>query len=222
MIAQRILLVDDDTELGNFVSMALTSLGYQVHFQNSLLCVESIIRDFSPSIILFDVEIGADNGIEKAETILKHFKNIPILFISSHTDAEMVAKGFTTGGLGYIRKPFKITELVAYIKRFALDPNIFNLSQYKLNVKDSTLFYCDSLVKKLSTLEFKLLHLLISKKNTLVSKEQIATTLWGGELDEGYEASINNLISKLRELLNKDSQITIETIRGKGFRLIDS
>ncbi|PVX51933.1 DNA-binding response OmpR family regulator [Balneicella halophila] len=220
MIAQRILLVDDDTELGNFVSMALTSLGYQVHFQNSLLGVESIIRDFSPSIILFDVEIGADNGIEKAETILKHFKNIPILFISSHTDAQIVAKGITTGGVGYIRKPFKITELAAYIKRFALDPNIFNLSQYKLNAKDSTLFYNDSLIKKLSTLEFKLLHLLILKKNTIVSKEQIATTLWGGELDEGYEASINNLNSKLRELLNKDSKITIETIRGKGFRLI--
>lgn len=220
MIAQRVLFVDDDTELGNFVSIALESMGYKVHFQNSLVGIETIVNEFSPSIILLDVEIGEDNGIERAKTVLANFKHIPILFVSSHNDAETIAHGILTGGVGYIRKPFTIKELEAYVKRFALDANILYFSHYSLHLKEQKLFYQEELVKKLSKLEFKLLQLLVSHKNTALTKEMIAEVLWEGGLDEGCEASLNNLISRLRDLLSKDDTIAIETIRGKGYRLI--
>ncbi len=219
MTKLRVLFVDDDTELGNFVSMALTSLGYKVHFQNSLIGIESIIEEFSPSIILFDVEIGQDNGIDRAKKVLSKFKHVPILFVSSHTDAKMIAKGISTGGVAYMRKPFSITELNAYIRRFALDVNILKIASYSLDIREQSLFYNDTLIKKLSKLEFKLLELLISHKKALITKEQIAQTLWRVNSGEEYEANINNLISKIRELLSKDTSVSLKTIRGKGYRL---
>lgn len=220
MIAQRVLFVDDDTELGNFVSMALESTGYKVHFQNSLIGIETIVNEFSPSIILLDVEIGEDNGIERAKTVLANFKHIPILFVSSHTDAETIAHGILTGGVGYIRKPFAIKELEAYIKRFALDANILYFSHYSLHLKEQKLFYQEELVKKLSKFEFKLLQTFVSHKNRTLNKEKAATVLWEGGFDEGCEASLNNLISRLRDFLSKDDKVVIETIRGKGYQLI--
>ncbi len=200
--------------------MALTSLGYQVHFQNSLIGIESIVKEFSPSIILFDVEIGQENGIDSAKKVLANFQHIPIVFVSSHTDAEIIARGIATGGVAYIRKPFSITELNAYIKRFALDMNIFKFAFYTLNIAEQTLSYNNTLIKKLSKLEFNLLQLLVSQKNTVTTKEQIVDALWkGGKSDEGYEASINNLISRTREFLNKDKNVSLKTIRGKGYCL---
>lgn len=219
MIAQRVLFVDDDTELGNFVSMALESIGYKVHFQNSLVGIETIVNEFSPSIILLDVEIGEDNGIERAKTVLANFGHIPILFVSSHTDSETIAHGILTGGVGYIRKPFTMKELEAYIKRFALTANILYLARYSLHLKEQKLLYEEKPVKKLSKLEFKLLQLLVLHKNKVLTKEKITEVLWEGGLDEGCEASLNNLVSRLRDLLNKDDAIAIETVRGKGYRL---
>lgn len=220
MTVLRVLFVDDDIALGDLVSMALTEKGYQVHFQNSLNGIESTIAAFMPSIIIFDVEIGQDNGIEKAKTVFEKFPNIPLLFVSSHIEPEMVVKGIDSGGVSYIRKPFKMEELEVYIRRFAkiVHPTI---GSFLLNTETQALYSKSEFLKQLSNFEFKVLQLLIENENKLVKKTEIVNLLWHTEnCTATHEASVSNIISHLRNLLNKDSKVNLKTIRSKGYQII--
>lgn len=220
--AVKVLIIDDDTELGNLMNMALKLSGYDVHFQSSLIGVEAIIEQFAPSIIVLDVEVGRENGIEKANKIIKTYPDIPILFISSHTDIDNITKGISVGGVGYLKKPFEIQELEVYINRFATKPNTDQLvliGAYSLNLSNQQLIYKQEHVKNLSPMENNGLLLLIKNKNKIVSRQQFYEVLWGTNFETGMEATLNNLILKLRKLLEKDSKITIKTIKFKGYIL---
>lgn len=220
--AVKVLIIDDDTELGNLMNMALKLSGYDVHFQSSLIGVEAIIEQFAPSIIVLDVEVGCENGIEKANKIVKAYPDIPILFISSHTDIDNITKGISVGGVGYLKKPFEIQELEVYINRFATKPNIdqfVHIGAYSLNLCNQQLIYKEEHIKNLSPMENNGLLLLIKNKNKIVARQQFYEVLWGTNLEAGMEATLNNLILKLRKFLEKDSKITIKTIKFKGYML---
>jgi DNA-binding response OmpR family regulator len=221
--AVKVLIIDDDTELGNLMNMALKLSGYDVHFQSSLIGVEAIIEQFAPSIIVLDVEVGREDGIEKANKIVKAYPDIPILFISSHTDIDNIRKGISVGGVGYLKKPFEIQELEVYINRFATKPNsadqLVPIGAYSLNICNQQLIYKEEHIKSLSPMENNGLLLLIKNKNKIVTRQQFYDVLWGTNPESEMEATLNNLISKLRKLLEKDSKITIKTIKYKGYIL---
>lgn len=218
----KILFVDDDIHLGNIINSGLSLLGYKVHFQNSLFAIEEVISQFSPAIIILDVEIGNDNGIKKARELIRKYPSIPVLFVSSHTDISYITEGITAGGVCYIRKPFDIKELEAYILRFAQKSIALQsivISNYTFNTTTNELFYNGLPIKKLSPLEKNTLLLFWENKNTLVSLDLLAKTLWGKEYSVDVEASIYNLIFKLRKLLNYDRQLSISTIKGLGYQM---
>ncbi|CCZ09866.1 MULTISPECIES: response regulator transcription factor [Culturomica] len=219
----KILFIDDDIHLGNIITSGLSLLGYKVHFQNSLFAVEEIISQFSPAIIILDVEIGNDNGIEKARELIRKYPWIPVLFVSSHTDISYITEGIAAGGICYIRKPFDIKELEAYILRFAQQESSSSTikigNNYTFHTTTSELFCNELLIKKLSPLEKNTLLLFWENQNTLVSLDLLAKTLWGKKYSADAEASIYNLIFKLRKLLNYDRQLSISTIKGLGYQM---
>ena len=218
----KVLFVDDDIDFGKLMHMGLTALGHDVHFQTSLSGIEAVIAQYLPSIIVLDVEIGNENGIEKAREIVQQFPSIPILFISSHTDISFVAQGLDVGGVNYLKKPFDIQELGVYIKRFAkqqLQEKSIYLSNYWLNTETAELYYNNYLLKRLSPLEKNTLLLLWKNKNAAVSNDMLSRVLWGKEYTSDLDASIHNLISKLRKVLNKDKKLWITTVKGVGYQL---
>ena len=219
----KVLLVDDDTHLGNLISMELTADGYKVHYQNSLTGIKGIIESFEADILVFDVEIGEDDGIVSATDILETYPSMPILFISSHTDIDSIKRGVRSGGVGYIRKPFDMEELKIYIERFALieedETPINDIGSYSLNLETRDLFHKNALIRQLSPLEFNMLQLLMQNRNNMVSYEEISAKVWNKEYPK-TEASMNNLISKLRKLLEDDLHISIQTIKNVGYRLV--
>ena len=154
----RIILVEDDIDLGEVIYSVLENDGYNIHFQSSFLGIEDKIRSFNPSILVFDVEVGNDDGINIASKILKNYPKIPILFISSHTESEYATKGIVTGGIGYIRKPFELNELKAYIDRFAISshsPDI--IGNFTIDKTNYNIYLSGELIKQLTPLEFKIL-----------------------------------------------------------------
>lgn len=219
----KVLLVDDDTQLGNLLSMALTAEGYTVHFQNSLTGIKSIIEEFAPSILVFDVQVGEEDGIHHAKDILQAYPSMPILFISSHTDVDHVTRGVKTGGVGYLRKPFAMEELIAYIERFARTEKqkaqIAQVGGYRLNLTTRELTQKDKVIKQLSPHEFKCLTLLLENQNNIVPYQTLAEGIWNKKYSE-TEASMNNLIFKLRKIFENDRQIYIQTVKNVGYRLI--
>ena len=218
----KILLVDDDIDLGGFIDMALTSLGYEVHFQNSLLGINAVIGEFNPGVIVLDVEIGKQNGIEEAENILKYYPNIPVIFISSHSQIENISKGLSAGGVCFLKKPFDIQELEAYIHRFSYDnpqENVISIGMYSLELTNQKLIFKEEVVKHLSPLEKNGLLLLIKNVNKVIKREEFSKELWGDEFSSTNEATLNNLISKLRGMIKKDTRLSIKTIKFNGYML---
>lgn len=218
----KVLFVDDDTDLGHIINMGLAKLGYKVHFQNSLLAIDEVIAQFSPAIIVLDVEIGDDNGIEKARDITQKFPTIPILFVSSHADISYITEGLEVGGVNYLKKPFDIEELAVYIDRFARKENptnIIAIGNYLFNMQTNELCYEQEAIKQLSPMERNALLLFWDNMNRTVSLNTLSLNLWGEKYSVERETSIYNLISKLRKLLSKDNRVSIKTITGEGYQL---
>lgn len=218
----KVMLVDDDVDFGQLICMGLNKLDYKVHFQTSLAGIKEAIIQFSPSIIVLDVEIGEENGIEKARDLLYVFPSIPVLFVSSHTDISFVTEGIAAGGVHYLKKPFDIRELDAYIKRFVHKQQIMkdiHIGNYILIYETSKLHHNDQFIKQISPLEKNALILFWKNKNAPVSKDVLSTTLWGKTYTSALDPNIHNLISKLRKLLDKDEQVWISTVKGVGYQL---
>lgn len=219
----RVLFVDDDTDLGNLISTALSSYGYKVHYQNSLIGIEPVIREFAPSVIVLDVEIGSNNGIQKEDSLRKVFPDIPVIFVSSHTDIATVVSGIKAGGVNYLRKPFEIEELIAYIERYVQvgqKSDSLKIGAYTINPISRELSYKGQKDKILSPQEFNALRLLCIIPGEVISRKTLVQELWGSNDPRDADAGLNNLFGRLRILLGKDSKISIKTVKNVGYCII--
>jgi DNA-binding response OmpR family regulator len=219
----KVIFIDDDTFLADLVKSALESeYNYKVHIQNTVIGIMASITEFKPDIIVLDVEIGDENGIETAKRILDKHPRIPILFVSSHTAEEFITRGIDVGGNAYIPKPLSISVLASYIRRFTSsdEPAPLIVADYKLNLHTNELYCKNTLLKKLSHFEKTALELLMQNEQRVICKEQLVEKLWDGKSSEKENtASLHNTISKLRDLLKENQSVKIETVRGVGYIL---
>lgn len=219
----RILFVDDDISLGQIVTLAVEAAGYEVHYQTSLAGITGIVKEWDPQLIVLDVEVGGRSGFEVAPELQHLFPSIPLLFVSSHTDIESVSKGLNAGGVTYLKKPFEIDELLAYIRRYAcpqpMDSGI-SFGNFKLMTDTHQLFCEGSFFKKLTLLEYKLLELLLSRKGEIVDRDSIILELWGGEYSSTVTQSLNNLVSHLRKYFLEGESVRLKTYPKIGYSLI--
>lgn len=218
MNAIKILFVDDDIILSSIITTALKDEGYEVHYQSSLTGITTILHEFKPDIMVLDVEIGITDGIDSGSTLKMAAPGTPILYISSHIESSEVARALKSGAVAYLKKPFDVEELIAYVNRYAHPaPNaIIKIGSLELDIQTRTLCQASKELKRLSKLEFSLLKLLYHHKGEIVSYQEIEK-LWGNAIMN--EHSLYNYIVKLRKLLAADSNLSISTIEGNGYML---
>lgn len=216
-----VLFVDDDVALGNIVTLALEDSGYEVHYQTSLAGIKTVMKELQPDVVVLDVEIGARNGIDMMPELRLVSPETPILIVSSHVGSENVAKALAAGAVTYLKKPFEIAELVAYINRFANSfcPKGLEIGMFHLRTEENLLMKGETTVGKLSTFECKLLKMLALNMNEAVTREEIEQELWGEYVIESSEQSLNNYIGKLRKYLAEDNRIELVAIPKVGYRL---
>jgi len=218
----RVLFVDDDVALGNIVSLALEDAGYEVHYQTSLAGIKTVVKELLPDIMVLDVEIGAKNGIEVIPELQLMVPEVPVLVVSSHVDSGNVTRALERGAVTYLKKPFEIVELLAYIHRFARPfcSKGMKLGMFHLNAGEHLLMKGEEVAKKLSLLECKLLKMLVLNMNEIVTREEIEQELWqDSSYGIDHEQSLNNYIGKLRKYLAEDNRIELVTIPKVGYRL---
>ncbi|MFI3297769.1 MAG: response regulator [bacterium] len=216
----KIILVDDDSDFGGSITKGLISIGYNVHYQTSLLSLENIINDFRPNILFLDVEIGDLDSIEETTQFATLFPMLPIVYISSHTEGSYHKRAFNKGGVAYIKKPIKLDEIEAYIEMYAKPFANEITSIGNITFKMDTRKICNietNETASLNTQDAALLKFLIANKGVMVSFEEIDKKVWGGKILSNNV--FNNSLSRLRKTLRECSNLTITTIHSTGYIL---
>ncbi len=223
----KVLLVDDDTLLGNAVASELNKRGYETVYLSAVYGVSETIRQFSPDVLVFDVEIGNENGIETAMNLFKGNPTLPIIFISSHHEDEMKVAGLMAGGVSYIDKPFTAKLLSAHIDRFTrmkakqteAPGHIVSLANVQLDTQNRVLIFSDGSITDLRPMEYVILKELFARFNEIVSREEMYQAIWSDDTAFYNEQSLNNYIRRLRAILEKNSGLIIQLHRSLGYRL---
>ena len=219
----KVLIVDDDAILGATLTLGLDALGMQPIYQTSLAGLQSAIQSTSPNIILLDVEIGEDNGIDQMQQLKLYAPNIPVIFMSSHIDAGYLTRAIGEGAVNFLKKPFEIEELAAYILRFANIENkrdaasIVSIGTHSLNIKTRELSLNDKTEYRLTTKQFQVIVFLLEHQGETISRQELKHDLWPDGNDS--DASLDNYISQLRKIFAADKDINIITVPKMGFKL---
>ncbi len=225
----KILLVEDDTNLGFVVQDNLKKAGYDVK-----LCIDGqmglqTFLNEAFDICLLDVMMPKKDGFSLAEDIRKQNTDIPIIFLTAKSMNEDKIKGFKTGADDYITKPFNFEELLlrieAILKRTLSktnsnnkgDKDKFTIGKYAFDYKNQTLVFGKE-IKTLTKKEADLLKLLVIHQNQILAREIILNSIWGND-DYFSGRSMDVFITKLRKYMLNDPHIKIINIHGVGFKL---
>lgn len=219
----RILLVDDEPDILEFVGYNLRAEGYSVFTaSNGLMALEKA-REIVPHLIVMDVMMPVMDGIEACAEIRKvpDLKDTIIIFLTARGEDYSQIAGFEAGADDYVTKPIRPKVLVSRIKallrrhkdetRPGDHPEgsgefIIDREKYVV-VKGDRSF---SLPRK----EFELLALLVSRPGKVFTREEILSSIWGDDVIVG-DRTIDVHIRKLREKLGTDG---IRTIKGVGYK----
>ena len=220
MSETKVLLIDKDIYFGADLVEKLKERGYDVCFHCSSMAVLEIVELFHPNVILFG--IVTDDEMYFIPEIHFIALEVPILVLSPHVKSGMIRRVLEKGAITCLERSADFELIIAYIKRYAYSEveKILFIGDSKLDLNSRNLFISSVLVRKLSPTEFKLLLLLIKRKNATVSIEHIKKEVWPG-ICFADEHTIYNYIGKLRKLLIDDSCLSIQTMP-KGYVLCES
>jgi DNA-binding response OmpR family regulator len=223
----KILLVEDDYNLGFVVQDTLKSEGYKVHLckdgKEGLLQFNKEEYD----LCLLDVMMPKKDGFSLADDIRKINTEVPIVFLTAKGQAEDKIKGFKLGADDYITKPFSSEELLLRIKAIlkrnpktreeAKTKNKYRIGLFQFDSSNYELLIGEE-KKKLTRKESELLKLLAEHQGQVIEREILANMIWG---DDSYFVgrSMDVFITKLRKYLSNDPAISITNVHGVGFRL---
>lgn len=222
-MSDRILLVEDDSTLAMIVSETLQRDGFEV---STAVNGEEGLHKFTRSgadLIVADVMMPRMDGFEMGRRIRQIDRNVPLLYLTAKSEIDDIVEGFELGGNDYLKKPFKMLELIVRIKallrRVTPEENhIFEIGLYTLDISAQTLTFAEKESIELSLIEAKLLKELIINAGHTVDASTMMRLIW--QRDDPYSRnSLHGFIHKLRQYLRHDPSISIINQRGIGYML---
>ena len=221
----KILLVEDDVNLGFIISDHLKTQGYEVS-----LCTNGVdaLVSFNQNefhLCVFDVMMALKDGFTLAKDIRKTDQQTPILFLTAKAMTKDRIEGFKSGADDYLTKPFSMEEfsyrIKSLLKRVEVLPqkeeSLIKIGSYFFDV-DSYLLQNKSFEKKLTKKEAQILKILCKHVDQVTPREIILNAVWGQD-DYFAGRSMDVFITKLRKYLKEDNSVKIENIHGIGFKL---
>lgn len=222
---KKILLVEDDPNLGFVTKDVLTSKGYEVTLCEDGASAEETFLASSFHLCILDIMLPKLDGFTLARRIRKHNSSIPIIFLSAKAMEEDKLEGFATGADDYITKPFSVDELLCRIEVFlrrsinavVSNETVVFLGNYTFDFSNLTLRN-NIIEKTLTQKEAEVLKLLYHNRERVLKREEILKHVWGDD-DYFMGRSMDVFISKLRKYLKEDPSVQIVNYHGVGFKL---
>jgi DNA-binding response OmpR family regulator len=215
----RLLIVEDEPNLGQALVESLATQGFEPHLASSVTQAEEVIWERPFDLILLDVMLpeGPEAGFELARALRESGFRQPILFLTARESVPDRVRGLEVGE-DYLPKPFALAELVARLKALArrgeLKPQSIELGDLELVCETREVRYQGQPVR-LTAKEYQVLELFALSPGRVFTREEILERVWG----PGYESDSNLIDVYVKNLRRKLYDGVIRTVRGLGYRM---
>ena len=215
----RILLVEDDSDLNELLTLGFKSLSYEVHSFLNLDCVKTCLDENEIDLLILDRNICGEDALNFVKSLREEAYNEPVIFLTAKALKRDILEGFESGCDDYVCKPFDFDELLlrmkALLKRSKRQNSKISFKNILLDIENRQCFE-DNQEVKVSNLEFELLKCFFENKNVLLTRQFLSENVWLDEFTN--DKSINIAITRLRNKF-KVLKEQIHSIRGVGYKL---
>jgi two-component system, OmpR family, response regulator len=227
MKKSKILLAEDDTNLGILLKNYLTAKSFETTlFINGILALKAF-QEEQFNLCILDIMMPELDGLSLAREIRQIKAEIPIIFLTAKSQKEDVLEGFRSGADDYITKPFSMEELLyriqAILKRTSASTglrkdDLYIVGKYTFEPLKQLLVFGGQSIK-LTTKESELLELLCRHCNDILERNFALKSIW---IDDNYfnARSMDVYITRLRKYLKKDPTVKILNVHGRGYKLL--
>jgi len=218
---RQIVLVEDDSSLGETLRERLGEEGYGVTLARTVAEGEGAALATSPDLLVVDVGLPDGSGVELVRRVLTR-KLVPVIFLTAMATAEDRLAGYEAGAVDYIPKPFHIKELLLRVARVleSTRPDrrvdaggiLIDLDSMSLRLPDGTIEYPQ-------TRDFQVLQLLIEAAPRVVSRQEILDRFWNTDRLSTHR-TVDNSVVRLRHHLREAGSEFIRSVRGVGYQWV--
>jgi len=220
----RILVVDDEPNIVDVISMALRFHGFDVEAAGTGAAAIAAVGSFRPDLIVLDVMLPDMEGFDVARRLGAERARVPIIFLTARDATEDKVRGLTVGGDDYVTKPFSLEELVARVRSVLRRAGVGESAEARLVFEDVELDDDAHEVTRagtpieLTATEYRLLRYLMLNPRRALTRRQLLEHVW--DYDFGGDARIlETYVSYLRRKLDGHGPPLIHTVRGVGYAL---
>jgi DNA-binding response OmpR family regulator len=222
-MAPRILVVEDEKKLAQFIELELKYEGYQVNLAYDGLEGLTAARETHPDLIVLDWMLPGLSGLELCRRLRQTGDAVPVILLTAKDEISDRVAGLDAGADDYVVKPFSVEELLARVRAHLRrtqedDPDILRFEDLSLNRRTREVYRGDRAIE-LTAKEFDLLEYLISHPRQVMTRDQILEKVWGYDF-MGDSNIIEVYIRYLRlKLEANDEKRLIQTVRSVGYVL---
>jgi len=221
----RILVVEDESAIADFIQRGLEAEGYAVACATDGIEGERQALTGDLDLVILDMMLPGRDGLTVLRNIRRQRPNLPVVVLTARDTVEDKVAGLDSGATDYVTKPFSFDELTArvraHLRRPAqLDSTVLSAGGIEMDLLSRDVRFDDRSVR-LSAREFDLLAYFMRHPNQVLSREQILSAVWGYDFDPRTNV-VEVYIGYLRRKLGSDDRpAPIETMRSVGYRLVD-
>lgn len=219
---KNIFYIEDDVDNAKSVKAYLESKGFLVSVFSDMESAKVAIHKNTPVLCLIDINLSDGNGKDLCKWIRKNYPELPIIFITVKNETRDIVSGFDIGADDYITKPFELdilySRICALLRRSKNSDKIYTCKDIMLDDNKLKVFLNGNEIL-LSSMEYRLLQILMKNKNATVTRQQLLKSLWDDNNNFVNDNTLTVTMKRLREKLGNPS--CIKTIRSFGYRMED-
>ena len=222
----RILVVEDERPIAEFVQRGLEAEGYSVACAYDGEEGLALARTGDFALFILDVLLPKLSGLDVIKGIRERDDAVPVIMLTALAETEDVVTGLDLGASDYLTKPFAFAELLARIRAHLRQPG--QVSAAALEVGRINLDFRTREVQRagrgvrLTAREFELLAYLMRHPDQVLSRAQILNAVWGYDYDPGTNVLDVYIGYLRRKLADGDGDAPIQTVRSAGYRLVSA
>lgn len=223
---RKILLVEDNEIIAKGLKYLLEQEKFDIKIAKNIVEAKTMIKKQKFDLYLPDITLPDGDGYEICQYVKKQ-KDVPVIFLTAKDEELNVVQGLDMGADDYIIKPFRNRELISRIKSVLRRYYHDEINENQIKCRDVVIDSNKAVVYKagkeivFTSLEYKILYMLISNKNILVTREQILDKIWDVAGNFVNDNTLTVYIKRIRNKLDDKEGKFIQTVRGIGYKVVE-